>query len=262
VKAITLVLAILLVVAACAYLLLAHPWWFPVGVSAHSASVDHQFSVAFWLLGCLFVAGHVLLATSLLRSHGKARHPSGDWRLELFWTLAIAAVFFGFNIAGIRLWSQMKFQQPEAGAIQVEVTGAQFKWYFRYAGPDGALGRTDAQRYARPNEGNPLGIDPGDPAGQDDIISNALVLPVGRDVDLTLRSQDVIHSLFIPAMRFKQDAVPGMNIHAHFRPIQTGTYEISCAELCGLGHYRMRAEVRVLTQQDFKYWLKYQELPK
>ena len=262
--AIALLLAILLVIIACAYLFVAHPVWFPAGVSAHAAGVDHQFAVAFWLLGALFVAGHIALAFSLIcaRRRGKASYLQGDWRLEALSTVLIAVLFFGFNVAGVRLGSQMKFQQPENDAVQVEVTGAQFQWYFRYAGADGKLGRTDAQRFARPEEGNPLGIDPDDPAGKDDVISTSLILPIGRDVDLTLRSTDVIHSLFIPAMRFKQDAVPGMSIHTHFRPMQTGEYEISCAELCGLGHYRMHAVVKVLSDTEFKQWLKSKELPK
>lgn len=256
--AIALLLAILLVILACVYLFVAHPVWFPAGVSAHAAGVDHQFAIAFWLLGALFVAGHIALGLSLMRARrrGKVSYSQGDWRLEVLWTVLIAVLFFGFNIAGVRLWSQMKFQQPETDAIQVEVTGTQFQWYFRYAGADGKLGRTDPQRFARPEEGNPLGIDPDDPDGKDDLVSTSLVLPVGRDVDLTLRSNDVIHSLFIPAMRFKQDAVPGMSIHTHFRPMQTGEYEISCAELCGLGHYRMHAVVKVVSEAEFKQWLK------
>ncbi len=137
--------------------------------------------------------------------------------------------------------------EKQAGEIEVEVTGAQFQWYFRYPGADGVFGRTDAQKFAKPDEGNPLGIDPSDPAGRDDILSTAMVVPVGHGVHLHLRAQDVIHSLFIPAMRFKQDTVPGMEIHSHFTPTKIGNYEIACAELCGIGHYRMRAMVRVVS---------------
>jgi cytochrome c oxidase subunit 2 len=262
--AVALRLALLFIAAACACLFLAHPVWFPAGVSAQSATIDHQFAIAFWILGGLFLAAHAVLAVSLMRSRqsGKQRNSHGDWRMEAAWTLAIAALFFGFNVAGVRLWSKMKFQQPESNAIQVEVTGVQFQWYFRYAGADGVFGHVNAQRFARPQEGNPLGLDPGDADGKDDIVSTALVLPVGRDVDLTLRSQDVIHSLFIPAMRFKQDAVPGLSIHAHFRPVKIGAYEISCAELCGIGHYRMRAVAQVVSDEEFQRWLKAREVQK
>jgi len=256
--AIALLGALLLITAATVYLFAAHPWWFPAGVSAHAAAIDHQFLVALWLLGALFIAGQFLLGLLVLRSrfNRTAEHSRGNWPLEIAWTLLIACLFFWFNITGNRLWSEIKLHQPEPDALQVEVTGTQFQWYFRYPGSDGKFGSINAQRFARPEEGNPLGIDPGDADGKDDIVSTSLVLPVGHDVDLTLHANDVIHGLFIPAMRFKQDTVPGMSVHTHFKPLQTGTYEIACSQLCGLGHYRMRATARIVTDQEFKQWLK------
>jgi cytochrome c oxidase subunit 2 len=169
--------------------------------------------------------------------------------------LAITAIFFWFHVSGGRLWSSAMLPETSPGQLHVEVTGAQFQWYFRYAGPDGIFGRTDAARFAKPEEGNPLGLDPADPAGRDDIVSPVMVAPAGRAVQLHLRAQDVVHSLFIPAMRFKQDAVPGMEIHTHFTPVKTGNYEIACAELCGLGHYRMRSVVKVVSEEEFEKWL-------
>ena len=264
---IALLLTILGVLLMSVWLFVVHPWWFPAGVSAHAPAMDHQFTVAFGILGGLFIAGQLLLAFVIFRarahngapSGSKApRFPRGDWRFEAAWTIATTCIFFGLSLAGGKLWSQIRLHDAEPGALNVEVTGMQFQWYFRYAGADGKLGRIDAQRFARPDEGNPLGIDPSDPAGRDDIVSSAMVVPAGRDVMLTLRAQDVIHSLFIPAMRFKQDAVPGMEIHAKFKPMQTGNYEISCTQLCGLGHYRMRATVRVVSEEEFKGWLREQ----
>ena len=255
--AVALLLAILLITAACVYRFAIHPWWFPAGVSGHAAAMDHQFAVALWLLGALFIAGQIVLALLLLRYRAKnpARYSQGNWRAELIWTILIALLFFWFNINGERLWSAMRVHQHAENALQVEVTGVQFQWYFRYPGVDGKLGRTDAQHFAKPDEGNPLGIDPADPVGNDDIVSSSLVLPVDREVELTLRAQDVIHSLFIPAMRFKHDAVPGMDVHAHFKPLQIGNYEMACSQLCGLGHYRMRAVARVVSDEEFKQWL-------
>jgi cytochrome c oxidase subunit II len=255
----TLRLGILLVVLGCLYLFLAQPYWFPAGVSAQSALIDHQFKVAFWIIGAMFVAGHLVLGYVLAKEpQGNGKPSSGSWRLEVTWTLAITAIFFWLNISGDRLWSKTMTSE-QAGQIQLEVTGAQFQWYFRYTGPDGIFGRIDAQKFARADEGNPLGIDPGDPAGRDDFVSTVMVVPVGHVVQLHLRAQDVIHSLFIPAMRFKQDTVPGMEIHSHFTPTQTGVYEIACAELCGIGHYRMRATVRVVSEEEFQKWLKAHE---
>jgi cytochrome c oxidase subunit 2 len=253
-------LALLLIVVGCIYLFLAHPYWFPLGVSASSASIDHQFRIAFWVFGALFIIGHLILILVLSRkAHADVDVSKGSWRLEVTWILAVTIIFFWFNISGERLWSRMMPAENHTGEIEVEVTGAQFQWYFRYPGADGVFGRTNAQKFAKPDEGNPLGIDPGDPAGRDDILSTAMVVPVGRPVHLHLRAQDVIHSLFIPAMRFKQDTVPGMEIHSHFTPTQPGNYEIACAELCGIGHYRMRAMVRVVSDDDFRKWIKAQE---
>ncbi|MCU1221559.1 MAG: cytochrome c oxidase, subunit, partial [Candidatus Angelobacter sp.] len=253
-------LVLLLVVVASAYLFLAHPFWFPIGASGNSGSIDRQFRIAFWIFGVLFVVGHLVLIYVLSRkTQADSTLSSGSWRLEVIWTLAITVIFFWFNISGEHLWSSIMPAQKQADEINIEVTGAQFQWYFRYPGADGVFGRTDAPKFAKPAEGNPLGIDPADPAGRDDILASAMVVPVGRDIQLHLRAQDVIHSLFIPAMRFKQDTVPGMDIRSHFTPTKIGNYEIACAELCGLGHYRMRALVRVVSKDDFEKWIKAQE---
>ena len=224
-----LLIALLLIAAAGAALFLtqafpANSWWFPAGASAEAGHVDDEFRAAFWMLGGLFVAGQLLLAVLVVAklrrddpAHAsgnvRSKHWAGNWRLEIAWTAAMAAIFFWFHVSGAHMWSEMMSPVPQAGQIQIEVTGAQFQWYFRYAGADGVLGRVDAQKFARPDEGNPLGIDPADSAGRDDIVSTAMVVPVGHLVQLDLRAQDVIHSLFIPAMRFKQDTVPGMTIY-------------------------------------------------
>jgi cytochrome c oxidase subunit 2 len=253
-------LAMIVIAVACACLFLFHPWWFPAPASAHAAAVDRGLTLAIAVLGALFVLGQLALFVVLGQPKQSARAAwYGNWKIELTWAVAIIALFFWFNISGNRLWSRMTARTRTADAVQVEITGVQFQWYFRYPGADGVLGKVDPVKFARPDEGNPLGLDPGDPAGRDDVVSSALVLPVGHEADLTLRAQDVIHSVFIPAMRFKQDAVPGMDIHAHFTPTQTGTYELVCSQLCGLGHYRMRAAVRVLSEEEFKQWLKVQE---
>ena len=260
--AIALRIALLLIAIGCAVLFLVHPWWFPAGVSSLAPRLDREFRTTFWLLGGLFLAAQLLLAIFLVRSRrARPGKPSrGDWRWETAWTLGVTAIFFWFHASGGHLWKAMQHASgdgiaPAPSAVRVEITGAQFQWYFRYPGADGVFGRIDAQKFARPEEGNPVGLDPTDPAGRDDIVSSSLVLPVNQPADLDLRAQDVIHSVFIPAMRFKQDAVPGMDIHTSFTPTATGTYELVCTQLCGLGHYRMRAVVRVVTEEQFKQWL-------
>jgi cytochrome c oxidase subunit 2 len=254
-------LALVLITVACLALFVFHPWWFPAQASAQAPALDRGLKTALWVLGGLFIAAQLVLVFFLGSARGKAspRNWHGNWRFEIGWTAAVAAIFFWFSVSGSGLWSRMTALAEPSGAIHVEVTGVQFQWYFRYPGADGVFGRVDAQKFARPAEGNPLGIDPGDPAGKDDIVSSALVVPVGHPVALDLRAQDVIHSVFIPAMRLKQDAVPGMDVRTHFTPTEIGNYELVCSQLCGLGHYRMKATVRVVSEEEFKRWLKYRE---
>jgi cytochrome c oxidase subunit II len=253
-------LALVLITLACLGLFVFHSWWFPAQASAQAPALDRGFKTALWVLGGLFIAAQLVLAF-FLSARGKSfsRNWYGNWRFEIGWTAAIAALFFWFSVSGTGLWSRMTSVDEHAGAIRVEITGVQFQWYFRYPGADSMFGRVDAQKFARPDEGNPLGIDPSDPAGKDDIVSSALVVPVGHAVELDLRAQDVIHSVFIPAMRLKQDAVPGMDIRTHFTPTKIGNYELVCSQLCGLGHYRMKATVQVVSEEEFKQWLKDRE---
>jgi cytochrome c oxidase subunit 2 len=147
--------------------------------------------------------------------------------------------------------------------VHVEVTGMQFAWYFRYPGPDGKFGLTKPELEDASAGGEAaLGLDTHDPASKDDVVSGVMVVPVNREIEVILRAHDVIHSFFVPSMRFKQDAVPGLAIHMHFTPIQTGDYEIACAELCGLGHYKMRGMLKVVSQEEFDKWLAAREAEK
>jgi cytochrome c oxidase subunit 2 len=153
--------------------------------------------------------------------------------------------------------------------MKIEVWGQQFAWYFRYPGPDGQFGpnhigsRFDAAmgKYIEDNKvndatGNFLGLDRDhDAASKDDIVTATLGIPVNQPVEIILRSKDVTHSFFVRELRLKQDLVPGMEIPIHFTATKTGRYEIACAELCGLGHYKMRAFMDVMTQEDYQNWL-------
>jgi len=134
-------LSLLLVLIGCCYLFLAQPYWFPAGASSQSTPFDHQFRIALWVLGAMFIAGHLVLAFVLSKKPAaRGDAPRGSWRLEVVWTLAIAAIFFWFNVSGERLWSSMMpadnmmAAEKQPGEIEIEVTGAQFQWYFRYPG--------------------------------------------------------------------------------------------------------------------------------
>jgi cytochrome c oxidase subunit 2 len=155
---------------------------------------------------------------------------------------------------------------PENESLIVQVTGEQFAWNMHYPGPDGAFGRTDIKLLDL--QSNPLGLDRSDPAAMDDVTTvNQLYLPVNRPIIVRLRSKDVIHSFGVPEFRVKQDAVPGLTIPIWFIPsvttaeMRTRTanpefqYEIACAQLCGLGHARMRGVVTVQSAEEFQTWM-------
>ena len=136
----------------------------------------------------------------------------------------------------------------------MEVTEEQFVYYFRYPGPDGKFGRIDPSLISAPM-GNPLGIDPNDPAGRDDIVVSTLTVPVNHPVELLIRSQDVIHNFFVRELRLQQDAVPGMVVPLHFTPDRIGRYYIMCTQLCGMGHNEMHSLMNVVSEADYKKFL-------
>jgi cytochrome c oxidase subunit II len=243
----------------------------PALASAHGGQID---SLIFWIhvfMLVLFVGwgGFFLFAVVRFR---KSRNPVADYAgvrshrstyLEIGVAVVEAVLLIGFAIP---LWAaRVDRIPPESEALVVHLTGEQFAWNVRYAGPDGVFGKTDIKLIDV--QENPLGIDRSDPAAKDDITTvNQLYLPVNKPIIVKLRSKDVIHSFGVPEFRVKQDAVPGLTIPVWFIPTittaemrtRTGNaefqYEIACAQLCGLGHYRMRGFVTVLTAEEFQKW--------
>ena len=256
-----LLVLIWLITFVSTYFFVAKTWWLPHGAAAAAAAIDRQFTVTFILMGIVFVAAQCALGYLVwkYRDQGASHavtYSHGNAKLEVLWTALTAILFIGLNLAGSPIWAAERFDPPKPGAVPVEVTGMQFAWYFRYPGPDGKFGITKPE-LEDPSAGGEaaLGLDTSDPASKDDIVTGIMEVPVGREVDVILRAHDVIHSFFVPAMRFKQDAVPGLAIHMHFTPTEAGSYEIACAELCGLGHYKMHGILKVVSQNEFDQWL-------
>ncbi len=250
------------------YFFIWHPWWLPAGAAASAGFIDGQFALTYVLMGIVFLAAQLGLGYLVWRYRERASSPPvqyshGNTTLEAVWTLLTAVMFIGLNLMGSRVWAHERFEPAEAGAVQVEVTGMQFAWYFRYPGPDGKYGKT-SPKLMDPSAGGEaaVGLDTNDPAAKDDVVTGTMYLPVNREADLSLRAVDVIHSFFVPNLRFKQDAVPGLDIHMHLKPTAIGDYEIACAELCGLGHYKMHGMVHVVSQEDFDKWLAAREAEK
>ncbi|MBW4039959.1 MAG: cytochrome C oxidase subunit II [Acidobacteria bacterium] len=231
-------------------------WNLPVNAARHGHVLDAQLLLNLWIALALLALAHLILFIGLARRK-RSRTPS----LLLVEYLPIAA--FTILLAALathseRLWATQRFTGADLSAMQVEVTGMQFVWYFRYPGTDAAFGTTRLALASAANA-NPLGIDPTDPHGRDDIVTSQLVLPANREVDLTLHAQDVIHGFSVPQLRLKQDATPGTTTHIHFTPETPGDYAILCTQVCGLGHYRMQAILRVLPPAAFDAWLHTQE---
>jgi cytochrome c oxidase subunit 2 len=246
-------------------------WWMPPDGSLHGPAADGLLWFNLVVLGLLLLLAQALLIFVFLRrthpNNLSERGPKGSkglfssthakkllWRYELLPLIALTLLYTGLAIAAQRLWAANRFQGASPQALQVEVTGVQFQWYFRYPGPDAVFGSTRAELVNAP-AGNPLGLDPADARGQDDIVSSVLVLPAGREVDLGIRSLDVIHGFFVPGMRVKQNAVPGMEMHIHFTPTIPGDYPILCSQICGSGHARMQTHLRVVPEAEYKTWL-------
>jgi cytochrome c oxidase subunit 2 len=232
------------------------PWPMPPDASAHGPSVDQHLVLNLWIVVVLLALAHVLLFAGLALSRRRA--PKNHLLVQYLPLAAFTLLFAFLALRAERLWAATRYTGPDLAALQVEVTGMQFAWYFRYPGTDKAFGRT-SPRLIAPGEGNPIGIDPTDPRGTDDFVSSELVLPANRQVDLHLHAQDVIHGFSVPAMRVKQNAVPGQDIHIHFTPTVPGTYAILCTQLCGLGHFRMSANLRVLAPAEYTLWLEARE---
>jgi cytochrome c oxidase subunit II len=220
----------------------------------------------------LFVGWGGFFAYCLVR-YRRSRQPVADYtgvrsHASNYSEVAVAVVeailLIGFSIP---LWAARVDHIPaESEALVVEVTGEQFAWNIHYAGPDRKFGRTDVKFLDV--QSNSLGLDRDDPAAKDDVTTmNQLYLPLNKPIIVKLRSKDVIHSFGVPEFRVKQDAVPGLTIPVWFIPnvttaemrTRTGNpefeYEIACAQLCGLGHAKMRGFVTVLPADEFQKWM-------
>jgi cytochrome c oxidase subunit II len=233
-------------------------WWLPPPISRHAIAHDAQFVRTFTTAALIFIMAQCALIAIVWKYRASARSdapvvPSDGKHLELFWLAATTVLFLGLLFMGAKTWAAVQFTQAPRDAEPVEVLARQFAWNFRYPGADKRFGRTDVSLINEAS-GNPFGLDDADPASRDDIVSATLRVPAGKPVNLTLRSLDVIHSFFVRELRIKQDLVPGMQIPLHFIADIPGTYEVPCAELCGLGHHQMRTTIIVMPPAEFEAW--------
>ena len=244
----------------------------PALAAQHGGQIDSLIGWIHVFMLLLFVGWGGFFAYCLIRFR-QSRHPVANYAgvkshrssyLEIAVALVEAVLLFGFAIP---LWAaRVGRMPPESEALVVQVTGEQFAWNIHYAGADRVFGRTDVSLIDL--QANPLGLDQSDPAAKDDVTTlNQMYLPVNTPVIVKLKSKDVIHSFGVPEFRVKQDAVPGFTIPIWFVPTVTTAemrarkgdpqfqYEIACAQLCGLGHARMRGFVTVQSAGEFQKWM-------
>ncbi|MGC2068323.1 MAG: cytochrome c oxidase subunit II transmembrane domain-containing protein [Candidatus Acidiferrales bacterium] len=257
------VLSLLLVilVGVTVYVVASGAYAPPPAITDVGHAIDHQYDLTLAVVAVVFILSQLGLAFAIFRfrDHGqKAHFTRGNNTMEVIWTTATVILFVGLGLMGRKAWADMRFTEAAPGAIPVEVTENQFVFNFRYAGPDGKFGKLDPKQISA-STGNPLGIDQNDPAGKDDIVVPTLTVPVNHEVQLMIRSQDVIHNFFVRELRLQQDATPGMVVPLHFTADTIGQYEIVCTQLCGLGHSRMHSYLNVVSDADYAAFLKQQE---
>jgi cytochrome c oxidase subunit 2 len=234
--------------------------WMPRLASHHGAGIDRMLAYLLITTGGLLLIAHLVLAWFIYRyaRAGEVTFRRASPRTERAWGLALGLLMTvvaegGVLALGLPVFDEYFATAPPADAVAVEIVGEQFAWNVRYPGPDGRFGRTRPDLIS---VNNPVGLDPDDAAGRDDHLElNNLYLEVDRAASVVLRSKDVLHSFYVPHFRVKQDAVPGMRIPIWFVPTEAGDFEIACAELCGLAHYRMQGKVHVLSADAFSAWV-------
>jgi len=248
-----------LVASVVSFVIAAYVWWLPP-LASDRGILDQIFNAILIVTAIAFVAVHLFMSIALMRYGARGTERAAQWHehlgAELTWTIVPAIGVIVLGVIAEIVWAHT-YSSPPAGAQHVEVVARQFQWYIRYPGPDGTFARTDP-KFLSP--GNPLGVDPKDPSTKENVIAvNDLHLIVHRPVAVRLTSVDVIHSFFLPNFRVKQDAVPGRSVEVWFTPTKAGTYQIACAQLCGVGHYTMRGNVTVESRAAFNAWLTKQE---
>jgi cytochrome c oxidase subunit 2 len=238
--------------------------YMPLDASQHGPQLDRLNAMVHWLMLILFLGWGLYFVYALMRfrksKNPKASYDGAQTHLSTYSEAGVALVEVVLLLVfSIPAWHAYTTRPAaEAHPLEIRLVAEQFAWNLQYPGNDGVFGRTRSELVSATN---PMGLDPDDPHGKDDIITlNQLHLQVNRPVIIHISSKDVIHSLNLPVMRVKQDAIPGMDVPVHFTPVMTNNadmrWEIACAQLCGLGHYRMRGQMTVDTKADFEKWMR------
>lgn len=257
-------LTIIVIAIASAVPIVLHTWEPPVDISTHGPLIDAQMSETMIEAGICFLAAQIILAFFIWRFSGRPRgekiksFPGGARALVTVAVIVVGVEVLALGAFGTKAWASIYFTPASADALPIQVQAGQFAFYFRYPGPDGKFGPIHPEQINEATE-NFFGLDTThDQDSKDDIVTAEMAVPVNREIHLLMHSKDVGHSFFVRELRIQQDFVPGLDLSLHFTPTKIGRYEIMCTQLCGLGHYNMKAYLEVKSQEDFDQWLKQQ----
>lgn len=214
--------------------------WFPENISTYGQKIDDIFAMVYYIVGFWFLLVNGVLIyfifTGRRSCREKASYITGKGTKVLAWVFVPVIIIFCFDIyidlTQHKVWEEIKIHLPENPDQTIRITGKQFAWDFKYPGPDNKLDTSD-----------------------DLETSSELYIPVNKKIVFELQAKDVLHSFWVPNIRLKQDAVPGRSIKGWFEVTKTGTFEIACAELCGVGHGNMKGKLHVLSDSDYQKWM-------
>ena len=253
-----LAIALILLVVGSVLFHVLSPWWF-TPIASNWGAIDTTLVMTIAITGFVFVVVNLFMAYAVIRYRRRegqtaAYEPENkklEWWLTGFTTVGVVAML----APGLVVWAQFVTVPDDAAVF--EAVGQQWKWSYRFPGKDGELGTVDVKHISFRN---PFGMNPDDPKGQDDLLvaGSEVHIAVDQPVKVLLRSKDVLHDFYVPQFRAKMDLVPGMVTYFWFTPTRTGTFEVLCAELCGIGHHTMRGHVVVDEEKDFQAWLQTQ----
>jgi cytochrome c oxidase subunit 2 len=248
------ILLVLVVLGSILFHVFSPWWWTPI--ASNWTFIDSMITLTFWITGAVFAAIILFMAYCVYKfQHTEGRiadYEPENTKLEVWLTIITSIGITALLIPGLVVWFQ--FVTVPDDATEVEVLAQQWYWSYRLPGKDGKLGTVDNRLIS---DDNPLGINPNDPDGQDDVVIDGddLHLPIGKPVKMLLRSADVLHDFMVPEFRAKMDMVPGMVSYFWFEPTRVGEFDVLCAELCGTGHYLMSGKVFIDTEEEYELWL-------
>lgn len=259
-----LALVLVIIALASAYPVVTHMFALPEDISTHGHAIDDQLHETMLEAGVSFVGAQLVLAFFVWSFAGRKagsplrNFPGGARLMVIAAFLLVGTEILALGVLGQKAWANVYFTPSSPSALQIQAQAEQFAYYFRYPGPDGKFGAIHPDKIDEGNQ-NYFGLDlANEVEARDDIVSGELVVPVNREVQLLMHAKDVGHSFYVRELRIQQDFVPGLDLSVHFTATKIGRYEIVCTQLCGLGHYNMKAYLNVKSQEDFDKWLKEQ----